>query len=147
MTVHYPSFSKLLNSHGYHHRALMKGLPGNNQANSEKDNMLFYLKNLFCTSNLSYNKMYNTHVQQVFAGYKKTHSHKCFWFFCSECNILLAIRDLYNMNICPIVKPETQNHVCDSSYFCEIPWSLRTAYGEKKKLRFFSCYFYDQGSL
>lgn len=42
------------------------------------------------------------------------------WFFFSECNILLAIHDLYNMNICLIVKPETQTHVCDSSYFCEI---------------------------
>lgn len=113
----------------------MRGLPGNNQANSEKDNMLFYFKKLFCTSNQSCNKIYNTHVQQVFAcaasicQLQKKHSHTC--FFCSECNILLTIHDLYNTNICLIVKPETQNHVYYSSYFCEIQWSLRTAYGEK----------------
>lgn len=124
MKVHYPSFSKLLNLHGYLHRAPMRGLPGNNQANSEKDNMLFYFKKLFCTSNQSCNKIYNTHVQQVFACaasicqlQKNTPIHV---FFCSECNILLAIHDLYNTNICLIVKPETQNHVYYSSYFCEI---------------------------
>lgn len=41
MTVHYSSFSKLLNLHEYLHRALVRGLPGNTQANSE-DYMLFY---------------------------------------------------------------------------------------------------------
>lgn len=47
VTVHYSSFSKLLNLHEHLHTALVRSLSGNNQANPEKDNTLFYLKKPF----------------------------------------------------------------------------------------------------
>lgn len=46
----------------------------------------------------------------------KKHSRK---YFCSECNILLAIHDSYNMNIRLIVKPETQ------TMFMTLPTSVK----------------------